>query len=104
MEHWTQQEAHLRSRREELVQRLATYEHELGKPANPDAEDRAVERENDEVLEDLGFAGVKEIAAIDRALERIRTGQYGICQSCGDQIALERLEAIPWASLCRSCA
>ncbi len=104
MEDWTQQEARLRTRRTELVRKLAEYDSELGKPANPDAEDRAVEREDDEVLEDLGTAGLKEIAAIDHALDRIRAGQYGICQSCGDSIPAQRLEAIPSTSLCRNCA
>ena len=41
---------------------------------------------------------------IDGALRRIDDGTYGICASCGKQIAEERLEARPWASLCIDCA
>jgi len=37
---------------------------------------------------------------IDRALSRIDDGTYGRCERCGDPIAYERLEAIPWAALC----
>ncbi len=40
------------------------------------------------------------LAAIDAALARIEDGAYGICTECGKQIAPERLEAMPWASLC----
>lgn len=44
------------------------------------------------------------LAAIDAALARIDEGGYGICTACGRPIALERLEALPWAELCIDCA
>jgi DnaK suppressor protein len=37
---------------------------------------------------------------IDAALARIEAGTYGICPVCGRPIGEERLEALPWASLC----
>ncbi len=40
---------------------------------------------------------------VDRALEKIDAGTYGTCESCGNPIALERLEAIPSATLCITC-
>jgi DnaK suppressor protein len=40
------------------------------------------------------------LAAIDAALARIEDGTYGICQRCGKPIGDERLEAVPWATLC----
>jgi RNA polymerase-binding protein DksA len=40
------------------------------------------------------------LAEIDAALKRIDAGTYGTCQVCGGQIAPERLEARPWATLC----
>jgi RNA polymerase-binding protein DksA len=43
------------------------------------------------------------LAEIDAALARIDTGTYGICQRCGTPIAEERLEALPWATLCIDC-
>lgn len=46
----------------------------------------------------------KEVEQIDLALGKIAIGEYGICESCGDDIALKRLEAIPWARLCVDCA
>jgi DnaK suppressor protein len=33
---------------------------------------------------------------IEDALNRIKTGRYGICESTGKQIPADRLEAIPW--------
>jgi DnaK suppressor protein len=43
------------------------------------------------------------LEAIDRALARIEDGTYGTCQRRGEQIAPERLEALPWAELCIDC-
>lgn len=39
----------------------------------------------------------------NEALERLEAGTYGICQNCGQQISLERLEALPYATLCINC-
>ena len=43
------------------------------------------------------------LADIDAALNRIEEGTYGICTNCGEPIAVERLEALPWATLCIDC-
>ena len=40
---------------------------------------------------------------IDRALEKLSDGTYGTCDVCGTEIADERLEALPWATLCVTC-
>jgi len=37
------------------------------------------------------------------ALEQIDTGSYGICEDCGESIALKRLMARPTTSLCIEC-
>ncbi|MFT4605346.1 MAG: DnaK suppressor protein [Rhodothermales bacterium] len=37
----------------------------------------------------------KYMGYLDRALDRIENGTYGICKVTGDQIARERLEAVP---------
>ena len=54
---------------------------------------------------DLGLAEQisRMIADIDRALDRIEEGTYGVCQGCGKAISIERLEAIPSASRCAQC-
>jgi len=40
------------------------------------------------------------LAAIDSALARIADGTYGRCEHCGREIEAERLEALPYATLC----
>jgi RNA polymerase-binding protein DksA len=43
------------------------------------------------------------LAEIDAALERIGNGTYGLCTNCDGRIPVERLEALPWATLCIEC-
>jgi RNA polymerase-binding protein DksA len=43
------------------------------------------------------------LASIDAALARIEDGTYGICETCGQPISEERLEAIPYATQCIDC-
>jgi len=43
------------------------------------------------------------LAAIDGALERIDNGTFGTCRTCGQEIALERLEALPYTTQCIDC-
>jgi len=45
----------------------------------------------------------QHLAQVDAAIARLDTGTYGDCTNCGRSIALERLEAIPWAALCIDC-
>ena len=43
------------------------------------------------------------ISKINGALERIDSGDFGICETCGDDIGDERLEARPVTTLCIAC-
>ena len=45
-----------------------------------------------------------ELTRVDAALRALDDGTYGTCVSCGNPIAPERLEAIPWAPTCIDCA
>lgn len=45
-----------------------------------------------------------ELSAVEAALRALDAGTYGTCTSCGNQIAPERLEAIPWVQTCIDCA
>lgn len=43
------------------------------------------------------------LVQIDDALRRMDAGTYGTCQRCGERIETERLEALPYATLCMEC-
>ena len=59
-----------------------------------------IERERDLLLSATARQVVEEI---DDALDRIKRNKYGVCKPAGRKIALERLEAIPWAQVCVDC-
>lgn len=44
-----------------------------------------------------------ELREVERALEKLDDGGYGICERCGEPIGEDRLDAIPWATLCIDC-
>ena len=53
-----------------------------------------------DVLAALDEQAEKDIRDISRALARIELGEYGSCEVCGEGIEEERLETIPWTSVC----
>ncbi|PDV89635.1 dimethylmenaquinone methyltransferase [Rhizobium sp. H4] len=103
-QHIEKYKAILDQRRRELETRLQAIEHDFEEPRNPDDDDRATERNNDEVLEELGEAGQKELLAVQAALDRIEAGTFGTCVKCGKPIGEKRLDAVPHTPFCQSCA
>lgn len=101
----------LATRRAQLEERLAfldarlhELDAELDSHQSKDWEELATEREDDETLERLGQSGQAEMAQIRAALDRIDSGEYGICVTCGDAISDERLDLLPFTPFCRKCA
>lgn len=77
------------------IQELSGYDNH---PADLGSE--TFEREKDLALK----MNLEEIQQrIDEALDTIDNGQYGICEDCGRQIPTERLEALPYTTLCIDC-
>lgn len=73
-----------------------------------------VERETDPAdycsnhVERETAAGILEaethtLREIEAALERLKAGEYGVCEDCGEAIPPKRLTAVPWAARCRDC-
>jgi DnaK suppressor protein len=60
-----------------------------------------------DVLIDLNLAEIErdtqELKALQDALARLKRGEYGLCQRCGEAISPGRLEALPHATLCVEC-
>lgn len=92
---------------EELNDRLTKITDDVKhskEPLDKDFEEQAVQAENDEVLDNLGNAARTEIELVKQAIARIDSGEYGICQVCGEPIREERLKAIPYSCTCIKCA
>jgi len=104
MSNWNAQQKILQDRLQELDTKLHQIEDKLDETPTKDFEDFAQDSEENEVMETLGNTGLKEIAMINAALQRIKDGTYGECQRCGDAILPERLNLVPYTPLCRNCA
>jgi RNA polymerase-binding transcription factor DksA len=100
----TARQAQLTARLAELDHRLHGIKAELLAHHDPDWEEMATEREQDEVLEALGDGGKAEIRQIRAALVRIAQGTYGDCVRCGGTIAPARLDLLPATPVCATCA
>jgi DnaK suppressor protein len=94
----------LNARLFEMENRVRNINAEICAPEDADMSEQAVMDASDEPLEALGEAGLAEITTIKSALARIENGTYGICTSCGAAIHTGRLEAIPSAAQCITCA
>ena len=44
------------------------------------------------------------LRSIEEAVERAKSGEYGICEQCGGRIQVERLKVLPFTRLCIDCA
>jgi DnaK suppressor protein len=100
-----------------LVERKRVIEEDLRKNLSRVLEDTAEDttvvdmEEGDESHVDVGkemsfhFMSMRsnELRQIKDALLRIETGDYGYCDECGNAIRFERLNALPFAQLCRNC-
>jgi DnaK suppressor protein len=43
------------------------------------------------------------LAEVERAIQKLETGSYGVCDSCGTTIDPARMDALPQAILCLNC-
>ncbi len=61
--------------------------------------------EVEEYVDNLALEGnlEKQLADINRALEKMKNGTYGICEKCGGEINIERLKIHPSAKKCMKC-
>ncbi|MGH9624034.1 MAG: TraR/DksA family transcriptional regulator [Bryobacteraceae bacterium] len=70
---------------------------------SPDAVEFAVKAAAQDLSARTADLRSRMLKEIDRALERVVRGSYGVCESCGQEISPARLKAIPWARYCVSC-
>ena len=68
-----------------------------------DVVDWALDSVQDEISSQLAEVESRELARIEYALERMRDGQFGICEGCGCSIPMARLNALPYACYCIKC-
>ena len=107
MDEYRELRQQLMSRLARLEGRLDKVEHDRRRGSNtlePDWEEQATVRQNDEVLDELAEEERLQARAIRAALQRLEDGTYGRCVTCDAPIAPQRLAALPYATQCIVCA
>ena len=66
--------------------------------------DAAIATEQAELRSQMASFESRELAQIEAALDKIKRGRYGRCESCDKVIAPMRLKALPYATECINCA
>ena len=97
----------LLDRRRAIIGRVARTEDALGQldESQPsEVEEEAQELNQARLTAQLSQRGRDEIDAIDVAITRMERGEYGFCETCEEPIEMGRLEALPTARLCTTCA
>lgn len=89
----------------ELMEKVDQTVHHMQDEAGnvPDLNDRAT-IESDFTMELRARDRERKlIKKIDEAINHLDSGEYGYCESCGEEIGIRRLEARPTAQLCIEC-
>ena len=94
----------LESKKSELTTRLDRIHANLRRGYEADSKERAKQLEDNEVVDALGNEARSELVKISAALQRLDSGDYGICVECGLPIRPGRLEVYPYADECIDCA
>ena len=89
-----------------ITKHLQTELSELEKPEKrhrTDLEEIASDTHDTDSLCEIMDIEATQIDQIDMALGKIDNGTYGVCEDCGGEIPLARLEALPFATQCIEC-
>ena len=68
-----------------------------------DVIDAALDSAQGEINSQLAEVESRELGSIEKALEQMRDGTYGLCEHCNKKIPLTRLKALPYATTCIEC-
>ena len=96
----------LESRQQELRRTVSRTEQDgrsVDEGSAQDIADRAASSYTKEFLFHQSNNDRQLLAMVESALERMRQGSFGECISCGKEINVKRLEAVPWTRHCIEC-
>ncbi len=103
-EQLTQFKKNLEEEREGVLERLRNID--TSKDFGSDID--AFDEETDETEEFGNAEGIKlvleeKLRSVDRALEKIEDGSYGVCEKCKKEVEIELLRIAPESHFCKSC-
>ena len=89
--------------KDEYESRIDKIEDHIQNPQddlNEHWEDQAISYRQNDMRKNLMSEARQSLIYVENALGRIESGTYGECEVCGEQIEEQRLEALPYATLC----
>jgi len=96
----------LTSRRDELRRRLGGELKDLRNFKSNDtgdSADAAFDSGSEEVSSQLAELEARELNQIERAIARLKQGNFGVCEGCQKKIQVSRLNALPFSTTCIEC-
>ncbi len=90
-------------RERELEEAKAT---ETASERNPDPDSADAASMKFEYMKELSLErnSIDLLRKVEHALVRVEAGTYGICEVCGEPIPVARIEVLPYATTCVTCA
>jgi DnaK suppressor protein len=93
----------LLEKRKQVLSGLGSKFDTLAKMGRLAEEDQAQVVHDEFVSLHLNRLDYGQLRLVDEALDRMDSGDYGICMACEEPIPEKRLRAVPWARYCVSC-
>jgi RNA polymerase-binding protein DksA len=96
----------LRERRQQYLDQFRRAEADLDVMAEEresELEEHAQEEQSALFLKQMDDRSLHAVSEIDAALQRIVKSNYGMCEACGQAIAIARLSVLPATRYCTDC-
>jgi len=93
----------LLTKRHEVLAGLGIKFDTLARMGRVAEEDQAQITHDEFVSLRLNSLDYLQLRMIEEALDRLNSGDYGVCQACEEPIPAKRLKALPWARYCVTC-
>jgi DnaK suppressor protein len=94
----------LLKRRHDLIEAQAAHDRDMKDEQDRDPateEEEAAAHQHTQFVSARMREGIdREILQVDRAITRLDSGVYGLCEECDEPIAIERLRVLPFTRLC----
>ncbi|TXD97528.1 conjugal transfer protein TraR [Psychrobacter frigidicola] len=89
--------------KEEYETRIDKIKYDIQHPQdelNKDWEDQAISIRQNDTRQLLSAEAQQNLIYVQDALSHIENGTYGECEVCGEEIQEQRMQAVPYATLC----
>jgi DnaK suppressor protein len=91
------------AKREQVMAGLGIKFDTMAKMGRVAEEDQAQMSHDEFISLHINSLDYVQLRLIEEALDRIESGDYGVCLSCEEPIPAKRLAALPWARYCVTC-